>query len=528
MDNSNKIYVIVFYIRLSSEDINNHQDGKEESNSISNQRLYLQKYVQGQPEFAKAKVMELCDDGYTGTNMNRPGMTQLLELARKKQIDCVIVKDFSRFGRDYLTVSDYVDQIFPFMGIRFISVNDRYDSANCNGATSGVEMAFRNVIYGYYSQDLSVKIKSSQRAEATQGNYMGAIAPVGYQKSPANHSQLIVEPIGAEIVKRIFHMAAEGKPTVQIVRQLIAEGVPTASELKISQGCKNLWKHREIKETLWDRSMVAIILRDERYLGTNVFGKGQNVKVGDSHRQKVERKNWIVVENCHEPIITKQEFETVQANLKKTGRRTGKPPINLFSGKLRCGDCGWLLSRVTQPKVCYTCFTRYKKEACNCMTGSIKETDLVGIVLTAIKAYATAFLNEQTESRGKANADGLSSMKKQIHHLQGELAKLKESKAQAYDMLAEQEIDRAAFHKRQAALSKQQNIVEQQCDALQGELGNLKRILSNSREEASEWQSYQGAEVLNRAMVEALIDCIYVYKDKSMHIQWRFDIGAEK
>ena len=181
MDNPD---TLIMYIRISVEDQTHHTGEKEESNSITNQRRLLKDYIEGTPELLKCQMTEVCDDGYSGTNLERPGMKRLLDMVRKRQVGCIIVKDFSRFGRDYLTVSDYIDQIFPFMGIRFISVNDHYDSATCKGMTSGLDMAFRNVLYGYYSQDLSLKIKSAKRTKAENGEFLSSFAPLGYQKLP--------------------------------------------------------------------------------------------------------------------------------------------------------------------------------------------------------------------------------------------------------------------------------------------------------------------------------------------------------
>jgi len=152
-------------------------------NSVGTQKDLLYRYLSGKPEFKDSRVIELCDDGYSGTNFRRPAMTELLEKAKAKEINCVIVKDFSRFGREYIVVSDYIDQILPFLGIRFISVNDGYDSALANGATSGVDVAFRNIIYGYYSRDLSEKVKSAKRTKALKGDYLSPYAPTGKRKT---------------------------------------------------------------------------------------------------------------------------------------------------------------------------------------------------------------------------------------------------------------------------------------------------------------------------------------------------------
>jgi len=284
--------LLILYLRISVEDMDHNGEDKDESNSIVNQRELLRRYVEDTPELGRYQVMELCDDGYSGTSMERPGMEKLLDMAKKGQVGCILVKDFSRFGRDYLTVSDYVDQIFPFIGIRFISINDNYDSAKCNGATSGVEIVFRNVIYGYYSQDLSVKVRNGKRTKAQSGKFMSPFAPIGYQKAPENRNQLVVEPEGAAIVRRIFRMAGEGMSVMQILRVLNRERIPTPSQLKNRHGEFHKWWVGVGDNKVWDGSIVVNILRDERYLGKNVYGKHYRPVVGDYRTKKSSRETF--------------------------------------------------------------------------------------------------------------------------------------------------------------------------------------------------------------------------------------------
>ena len=177
----NKSDTLVMYLRISVEDENKIKEKKEESNSITNQRNLLRDYIDKNKELTKYFVTEVCDDGYSGTNLDRPGMKRLLEMAKKQKVGCIMVKDFSRFGRDYLMVGDYIDQIFPFLEIRFISVTDHYDSAACKGITSGMDMAFRNLLYSYYSYDLSLKVKTAMRTKAENGDFLSPFAPLGYQ-----------------------------------------------------------------------------------------------------------------------------------------------------------------------------------------------------------------------------------------------------------------------------------------------------------------------------------------------------------
>lgn len=518
-----RTYIIILYTRVSVEDAD-HENGKDESGSITNQKEFLKQYVQSQPEFDGCQLIELCDDGYSGTNLNRPAMTKLLELVRNGQANCIIVKDFSRFGRDYLTVCDYVDQIFPFMGIRFISINDRYDSAKCNGATSGVDMAFRNVVYGYYSQDLSVKVKSGKRTKAVNGDFLSPFAPIGYQKAPDNKNQLVLEPEGAEIVRRIFQMAGNGMSVMQIVRQFNAEQVPTPSELKNKAGLSHKWWDGVGNKKLWSSTTVAGILRDERYLGKNIFGKRQRVSVGSCQSCKKEKDSWIVVDNCHEPIITKEEFTAVRENLRELDSMKRVPTApHLFSGKLRCGHCGYTLTRNKKPTPRFGCTTRRRDEACDCMTGQMKESDISETVLSAIRVYAGILLDEKSLLNKAESSGKLPFLQKQLARLQTNIAGMKEQKARLYELLAEQIISRETYQKRQDALSCQEREAERQYEKFQTELTRLERIVCSNQVQDKELRNYLNPDTLSRVMLEALVDCIYVYDNKTIHIQWRFD-----
>ena len=385
--------LLILYLRISVEDMDHNGEDKDESNSIVNQRELLRRYVEDTPELGRYQVMELCDDGYSGTSMERPGMEKLLDMAKKGQVGCILVKDFSRFGRDYLTVSDYVDQIFPFMGIRFISINDNYDSAKCNGATSGVEIAFRNVIYGYYSQDLSVKVRSGKRTKAQSGKFMSPFAPIGYQKAPENRNQLVVEPEGAAIVRRIFRMAGEGMSVMQILRVLNRERIPTPSQLKNRHGEFHKWWVGVGDNKVWDGSIVVNILRDERYLGKNVYGKHYRPVVGDYRTKKSSREEWVIVEDCHEAILSREEFMAAQKILREQeGRKQVSFTTYLFSGKIRCADCQYALQRIKSPTPRYYCITRRRAEDCRCMKGHLKESELAEAVLSFGGLFGAVFI----------------------------------------------------------------------------------------------------------------------------------------
>lgn len=517
---------LVMYIRISMEDQTNHTGEKAESNSITNQRRLLKDYIEENPELRKYQVTELCDDGYSGTNLDRPGMKRLLDMIRKRLIGCIMVKDFSRFGRDYLMVSDYIDQIFPFMGIRFISVNDHYDSAACKGMTSGLDMAFRNMLYGYYSQDLSLKIKSAKQTRAENGKFLSPFAPLGYQKMPQNKNQLIIEPEGATIVQKIFALAGMGMSVLQITRWLNQEQIPTPCQVKNSLGQFHKFWNGKGKEKIWDNSVVRDILRDERYLGKNIYGKQARIKVGDFHVYNTSPEDWIRVEHCHEAIVSKTDFDAAQKSIREyipQGRKTSVP--HLFSGKVWCEVCGHSLYYFKAETPYYRCMTWRNKGGLPCINGTIQESELIEVVLSAIQLYVKVLLGEDTIQEKERNEGKITDLKKQLVMLQTDVKKLQERKAILYDKLVDGEISREEFQKSQETLTYQQEKMQYQLNGLQKKLAQLECITGVGREGKKHWKEYLGAKELTREMLEALIDCIYVYQDKSIRIQWKFGDG---
>lgn len=293
---------IAIYIRLSKED---YKCGKE-SNSVAMQRILLQKYAAA--HFLEYKLIEFCDDGYTGTNLNRPGMQAMLEMVKASAIDCIIVKDFSRFARDYIETGSYLEQIFPFMGVRFISVNDNYDSRNYKGRAAGIDINFKNLMYDLYSKDLSQKIRSSLDVRKEKGLYVSGNSPFGYEKDPKDRHVLRIEKDEAEVVRQIFILKLGGASLVQIAKLLNEAGVKTPIEYKIAKGKTSRLPKRE--RFLWSGSTVGQILRNEIYIGNICQKKTTKEFVGGRNRLN-PREDWLVLSSHHEPIVEKEVFYRV-------------------------------------------------------------------------------------------------------------------------------------------------------------------------------------------------------------------------
>lgn len=515
MNNSN---ILVMYLRISVEDRNTIVEKKEESNSITNQRNLLKDYIEKNRELSKYFVTEICDDGYSGTNLERPGIKRVLEMAKKQKIGCVMVKDFSRFGRDYLMVGDYIDQIFPFLGIRFISVIDHYDSAVCKGITSGMDMAFRNLLYHYYSYDLSLKIKTAMRTKAENGDFLSPFAPLGYQKMPENKNQLMIEPEGAAIVRKIFALAGRGMGVGYITRWLNQEHIPTPCQIKNKQGKSHPWWEGGGKEKIWEESVVRDILRDERYLGKNIYGKRERVKVGDYHVHMTSPKDWIIVKDCHDPIISSKEFAAARKSVQEYVKRgRGVTAAHLFYGKIRCETCGHSLKYRKTANPYYCCITWKNTGKIPCIKGKLRESDLTEAVLSVIQLYTKIFLGEKIRQK---KSEKISALQRQFARMQGEGRKFQEQKAVWYEQFADGKIDEEEFRKRQELIARKQDKLQQEYDTLQKKLLYLKDIAAGKVQEKGE--DFLGVGKLTRGMVEMLIDSISVYPNGAVYLKWKF------
>lgn len=518
-----KEYRIVLYIRISVEDEECRDGIRDESNSISNQRDLLRSYVERCKEFGGCEVIELCDDGFSGTNMERPNMQKLINKAKAKEIDCIIVKDFSRFGRDYLVVSDYVDQIFPFLGIRFISVNDSYDSMKMQGKTSGVDIAFRNVIYSYYSKDLSMKVRSGLRTKALRGDFLSPFAPIGYCKDKKDRNQLVIEEESAGIVRHIFELAGMGISAQEITRLFNAEKVPTPSTLKNGQGYYHKWWQGVKGVNLWHENTITRILRDERYLGKTVYGKRYRPQVGNRKTIKNTRLDWIIKEKQHEPIICEEEFKAVQDKLVEyVEKDVMKAREYLFTGKLRCGHCGYSLTRYAKPIPRFLCNTKHRVTGFGCMDGNIKEFEIADVVLASIQAYIKVLMNEKDLLIKSGSGDRLANLQKQVAIYQGASGKIDEKKAELYDAMAEGRISKEQYKRKRDRLSWEQKDLIQQAKVAEMELVELRVKLAATKQGEPKLMGYLQTDILTRQMVVDLVDYIYVYSDKNIRIKWTF------
>lgn len=398
-----KHFFAAMYLRLSRDDgdvgdaVSGKSSVKIESNSIGNQRELIRAFINGQQD------MELydsyVDDGFSGSNFDRPEFKRMISDIEAGRVNCVIVKDLSRFGRDYIDSGRYIQKYFPALGVRFIALTDHYDSFHADSGESGIILPVKNFINDSYCRDISIKVKSQLEVKRKNGECIAAFAPYGYKKSESNKNQLVIDEYAAEIVKKIFDWKIEGMAVFAIAGKLNELGILSPKEYKKSAGVNYKGGFSNVIKSMWSSSTVKRILTNEIYLGHLIQGKTEKVNYKLKKSVEKPQKEWIIVENTHEAIISEDNFQIVQNLLKTDGR---KSPVNeegnLFAGILFCGDCGeQMVRRVNHykniRKAYYICSTKNRGEGCT--RHSIKEEKLKESVFETIRKYANIFLEEK-------------------------------------------------------------------------------------------------------------------------------------
>ncbi len=339
--------VIGKYIRLSQADRDVMKKGdKAESESIAHQRDLIQRYINLHSDLKGCEVREFYDDGYSGTNFRRPSFERLLEQIKKGEIGCVIVKDFSRFGRDYIELGDYLERIFPFLGVRFISVNDGYDSNDFKGTTGGLDVVLKNIVYDFYSKDLSVKVRTAKRAKMRRGEYIGGHVPYGLKKHPSIKGKLEIDEEAASVVREIFDLFLGDMKVVDIARELNRRGCETPAAYYRRKYPESK-KFADVSEyNCWDVNNVRKILTQEMYYGAVAGHKREAVVVGGKQTKAVPKEEQLIVENMHPGIITKDEFVRVQEKIRRKKKPVRETKPYLLKSKVVCGYCGSNMRRV--------------------------------------------------------------------------------------------------------------------------------------------------------------------------------------
>lgn len=493
-------YTICMYMRLSNED-DYLPKGKDESGNITSQRRLIQNYINKHDEFKRCKIIERFDDGLSGRYFDtRPGFTEMIELCRKGKINCIIVKDCSRFGRDYVELGDYLEQIFPFLGIRFISVNDNYDSDLEEG---GLDIAFKNLVYDYYSRDLSKKERIAKTRLAEQGKCGASQAMYGYRKIPGNKHSLEVDPEAAEVVKEIFSMRLKGFGPALIARELNSRGILCPTEYRLSKGLSVTHPNRK-GHPGWIPSQVDAMLKNEGYTGAVISHK----IMADPATGKTKcrpKEDWIIVPDMHEAIISKDEFDAVQ----KMRRTLNKKKRSNKKYHYRCGICGRSL-RTTSANL--YCCRKYDMPDSDCSRIRMKKREADEAVLKDLQGHIRTFFEER-ERQLKKKAEG-KSPEDELKEAEAELHKVETSKRFLFEKLSDRTIDRETFRERKAEYDQEIDVLRERIMAV--------RELMDDESDADIDESILDKDEITDEIWEKYIESAEVFPDDRMTIKFKF------
>lgn len=496
-------YVIALYIRLSVE------DSKTESLSIPNQRLILRERAMSLPEWENAEVLEFIDNGHTGTNFERPAVQELLEMVQTGKINCILVKDLSRFGRNSIETGYFIERVFPLYHTRFISVGDDFDTANFKGDTGGIDVAFKYLISECYSRDMSMKTKSAKYAKMRRGEYQSVICPYGYQKSSDGRMEPDEEVAG--IVRQIFQWAADGNTAAEITRKLYALQIPTPGEYRKSKG-KNYYNVSRA-HGVWSSSTVLRILADQRYIGTYVIGKQAVREIGSRRVRRKDESEWFKIPDHHEAIVSKELFEQANAATRRFSIPNKKKRDYLLRGKVFCGCCDHAMSRKNDPAWFY-CRHSEAAESFPCHGLQVKACELEQAIFDTLQVQVNSALGVDTTK------DKLELQSVQEAEHEKKMRALQDSKRQLYEQYALGEIDLETYKARKeefdAALVKEKNIhtaIVAQTKKAQSAYGAKVK-----RDEII--QEIEKSDSLTKSLSDLLIKKVYVFPGNRIEIEY--------
>ena len=529
-----KHFFAAMYLRLSRDDgdvgdaVSGKSSVKTESNSIGNQRELIRAFINEQQD------MELydsyVDDGFSGSNFDRPEFKRMIDDIEAGKVNCVIVKDLSRFGRDYIESGRYIQKCFPAMGIRFIALTDHYDSFHADSGESGIILPVKNFINDSYCRDISIKVKSQLEVKRKNGECIAAFAPYGYKKSKSNKNQLVIDEYATEIVKKIFDWKIEGMAVSAIAGKLNELGILSPKEYKKSVGVNYKGGFSGVIKSVWSSSTVKRILTNEIYLGHLIQGKTEKVNYKLKKSVEKPRKEWIKVENTHEAVISEDNFNIVQNLLKTDGRIS---PVNeegnLFAGILFCGDCGeQMVRRVNHykniRKAYYICSTKNRGEGCT--RHSIKEEKLKEFVSEAVRKYANIFLDEkklfEKSKEFEMNFESIIQHDSEIIRLKKEQDKYDFLCSKLYEDLRKGIVTKEEFERLYSEFKQKAEGIE---NARKKQEAMVKELFQKGVVSAERLKAMQGCAELreiDRYLLCSMAKKIFVYENQRIEIEFYY------
>ena len=518
-----RVWNTTLYLRLSRDD-----GDKEESNSITGQRALLRDYLTKHPELREYAVR--VDDGFSGSTFERPAFGAMLADVKAGKTDCIIVKDLSRFGRNYLDAGEYIEKIFPFLGVRFIAINDNYDSKNGHSSSDDLIIPFKNLINEAYCRDISVKIRSQLEIKRKSGQYIGSFATYGYMKDDIQKNKLIVDEYAADIVRDIFKWKLDGVSPQDIADNLNLAGILSPLEYKKSLGMNFSTPFKANAQALWSAGSVLRVLKNPVYVGVLTQGKATTPSYKVHKRLTKPEDEWIVIQDNHEPIIDSVEFDSVQKVLSLDTRTSpNEDSVQLFSGMVFCGECGASMVRKTIPAgnkkyVYYVCSANKNDKTCS--AHSIRDTALEEIVLEALRQYIRDVVDLQelleiTDTAPLRTAEA-QKVQRQLDKKRGELERYQKLLMSLYENLADNIITKDEYARLKRNYADRAEEAERQLDVLQATIDAIHEHGGEDKAWMEQFKKRQNLTALDRNIVVSLIERVMVYPDHRIEVSYRW------
>ena len=522
-------FKVAIYLRLSKEDddLSCSSGAKSESNSISNQRKLIYDFMKSHPELELYD--EYKDDGKSGSNFDRAEFQRMMKDIEAGKVNCVVVKDQSRFGRDYIDVGKYKEKIFPKLGVRFITINEGYDSLS---ATSSDDLAFtiNSFVYDFYIRDISTKIRTNLTAKKQNGEYAGAFVAYGYVKDSNDKSKLVVDQFAADVVRDIFRWKIEGLSPQNIAVRLNELGIPSPAEYKKLSGSNYKTSFQTSSKAVWSHVSVRRILKNEIYLGVMIQGKRTTPNYKTKTVVTKAESEWLRVEGTHEAIISVRDFELVQELLRDdTHCRAGDVTVPVYAGRIYCGDCGATAVRKTvsyagKRYVYYVCNAN-KHDKTVCSRHSIREDILGQVIYQTVRHQIDLLLDVDKALRQFENLSWEKHKLKQLDasiEIQEEVVRKNNTlRLGIYEDLRAGLLDRSEYESLKKELAERIAEATAAIEKLNKEKREILDGVSKQQSWIEQFRQYENVTELTRPMVIHLIERINIFEDSNIEIVFR-------
>ncbi len=509
---------VAAYVRLSSDD-----GDKAESNSITNQKSLINLFLKNNSDL-KLKDFYI-DDGFTGTDFNRPDFQRLLNDMKNGKINAILVKDLSRLGRNYIEVGNYLEQIFPLYNIRFIAINDNVDSFKDPNSVSNVIVPFKNLMNDEYARDISNKVRSVLDTKKVNGEFIGSVAPYGYLKDPNNKHKFIIDKKAATIVRKIFKMILNGKSKREVVEELNELGILPPALYKIEESTYN-YKVTESMKT-WSTKKLDKILKNQSYTGDLVQGKRKKISHKIHKNLEIDMDDWIIVPNHHKALVTKEEFEQVQNIIYNRDIRIQKNnEYDLFSGHIKCEKCGCnLILRKSKGYEYYYCSSYLYKKSCSSHACAKKklEKDILDVVNQHINLIVD--IDKKIEcivKNSNVNYD-LEILNNRLEENNKKIDKYKLLNESLKDDLANDFITTKEYNEYKKEYADILLKLKKETNELEDKIEKIDFKSEQNREWIDKFKVRENINELSKTVIDELIDNIIVNDDKSIMTVFKYE-----